>query len=96
VTFAFLSDGAELEIEVSCPCDRASHHYERLSASLRLIEKANARDSYLKRMAQIAQDRNERGGLGLLRLAHEAKCRLSARLAEDDRLHVLARLTVPR
>ena len=96
VTFSLLSDSAELEIEVSCPCDRTSPHYERLSASLRLIEKANARDSYLERLAQIAEDENERGGLGLLRLAHEANCRLSARLAEDDRLHVQARMSLPR
>ena len=96
VTFSFLSYNAELEIEVSCPCDRTSPHYERLAASLRTIAKANARDSYLKRLAQIAEDRNERGGLGLLRLAHEANCRLSARIAEDDRLHVQARMSLPR
>jgi hypothetical protein len=96
VTFSFRSDGGELVFEVGCPCDTASPHYERLSAALRLIEKANARDSYLKRLAQIARDSNERGGLGLLRLAHEAKCRLTAKLAENDWLHVQARLSLPR
>jgi hypothetical protein len=96
VMFSFRSDGDYLAIEVACPCDQASPHYERLSAALRLIEKANARDSYLERLAQIARDSNERGGLGLLRLAHEAKCRLSARLADNDLLHVQARLPLPR
>jgi hypothetical protein len=96
VTFSFRSAGGQLEIEVSCPCDTASPHYERLLAALRVIEKANARDSYLKRLAEIARDSDERGGLGLLRLAHEAKCRLSARLADHDRLHVQARLALPR
>ena len=96
LTFSFLSHGVELEIEVSCPCDTDSPNYERLSAALRVIQKANARESYLKRLAQLAQDRNQHGGLGLLRLAHEAKCRLSARLTEDDRLHVQARLNLPR
>lgn len=96
VTFSMRSEGEQLEIEVSCPCDTASPHYERLSTSLRLIEKANARDSYLQRLAQIARDSNEHGGLGLLRLAHEAKCRLSARLAENDRLHVQARIPLQR
>jgi hypothetical protein len=94
--FSFLSSNDLLEIEVSCPCDTTSPHYKRLMASLRTIEKANARDSYLERFAQIAQDRNERGGLGLLRLAHGANCRLSARLAEDDRLHVRAQLAIQR
>jgi len=96
VTFSFRSDGGELVFEVACPCDTASPHYERLTAALRLIEKANARDSYLQRLAQIARDTNERGGLGLLRLAHEAKCRLSARLVDNDLLHVQARLPLPR
>ncbi len=96
LTFSFLSGDDELEIEVSSPCDTTSPHYERLLASLRTIDKANARDSYLERLAQIARDRKERGGLGLLRLAHGAKCRLSARLADDHRLHVRAQMTISR
>lgn len=96
VTFSFLSDSDKLEIEVSCPCDTESNHYQRLSAALRALEKANARDSYLERLALLADNHDEHGGLGLLRLAHEANCRLSARLAADDRLHVQARLTIPR
>jgi hypothetical protein len=96
LTFSFVSDSDKLQIEVSCPCDTTSLHYGRLMASLRIIEKANARDSYLERFAQIVRDPNERGGLGLLRLAHGANCRLSARLAEDDRLHVRAQLPILR
>ena len=96
LTFSLLSDDDQLEIEVSCPCDTSSPHYERLLSSLRTIEKTNARDSFLARLAQIAQNRNERGGLGLLRLAHGANCRLSARLAENDRLHVRAELAIVR
>jgi len=96
VTFSLLSHSDQLEIEVSSPCDSTSPHYQRLWASLRNIEKANPRDSYLERLAQIAQDHNERGGLGLLRLAHEANCRLSARVADGERLHVRASLPIPR
>lgn len=96
LTFSFVSHSDQLEIEVSCPCDTTSPHYERLMTSLRTIEKANARDSYLERLAQIVRDPKERGGLGLLRLAHGANCRLSATLADDDRLHVRARLRILR
>lgn len=96
LTFSFISVSDQLEIEVSCPCDATSPHYERLMTSLRTIEKSNARDSYLERLAQIVEDPNERGGLGLFRLAHGANCRLSARLAEDHRLHVRAQLPILR
>ena len=96
LTFSFVSDSDQLEIEVSCPCDTTSPHYGRLMAALRTIERANARDSFMERLAQIVRDRNERGGLGLLRLAHGANCRLSARLAENDRLHVRAQLPILR
>jgi hypothetical protein len=96
LTFSFFSDDDQLEIEVSSPCDVTSPHYQRLLASLRTIERANPSDPYLERFSQIARDRKERGGLGLLRLLHVANCRLSARLAEDNRLHVRARMTISR
>ena len=95
LTFSLSWRGDELEIDVSCPSDPASAHYERLMMVLQKIEKSDTRDSYLERLARIAQDRCERGGLGLLRLAHEANCLLRARLVEE-RLHVQARMKIAR
>jgi hypothetical protein len=93
---SIVSDSDQLEIEVDCPCDTTSPHYERLLASLRTIEKSNPRDSYLERLAEIVRDPKERGGLGLFRLAHGANCRLTARLAEHDWLHVRAEVPIAR
>jgi hypothetical protein len=95
LTFSLVSADDRLEIEVSCPCDPTSNHYARLVSSLERITKADARDSYLARLVQLSKDRKERGGLGLLRLAHEANCRLSASLT-DERLHVRACMDLPR
>jgi hypothetical protein len=84
-----------LKVVVSHPARRGKS-LDRLFAALASIEHApNAEEAYLERMRELAQGREGPGGLGLRRIAHEARCALSAQLNPEGVLTVTALSNLP-
>jgi hypothetical protein len=81
-----------LRINVESPLDEASPHLENLRRTLEWIEGfASPRDAYMARVQEIVES-GEPGssGMGLVRIAGEGPCKLSARVLPDSLLMVSA------
>lgn len=86
-----------LHIHVECPIDEGSPHLANLRRTLAWIEGfASPRDAYLARVQELVE-RGEPGssGMGLVRVAGEGPCRLSASLLPSSRLKVSATIELP-
>lgn len=87
-------DGDKLEVAVSHPVIPGPT-LDRLFESIRFIAQApSAEEAYVERLREVAARSDGVGGLGLVRVAHEAGCRLSARLSPDGVL-TLSAVTSP-
>jgi hypothetical protein len=81
-----------LRINVECPIDEASPHLANLRRMLEWIEGfPSPRDAYLARVQELVEN-GEPGssGMGLVRIAGEGPCQLSARVLPESLLMVSA------
>ena len=80
-----VGDGKKIEVSVENPLkDQDKNAAELLKAIEWINSYGSPEEAYRARMLSIAQDINESASrLGLVRIAFEGNCRLSARLAAD-------------
>jgi len=84
-----------LSVSVSHPV-RAGPDLERLFKTLENLGDPQRReDAYVQRMRELAEQGEGRSGLGLLRVAHEGGCSLSATVSPDGTLTVTAVSRLP-
>lgn len=84
-----------LAVSVSHPA-RRGENLERLFRALEAIAAApSAEEAYLARMRELAERGEGASGLGLLRIAHEAGCALSAAVSPEGTLTLTAVSRLP-
>ncbi len=83
--------GRALAVTVSNPVDAANPGVLELLERLCDIDQATPEEAYLARIRALLSDPTAGpGGLGLLRMAYEAGCRISANVTAGGVLHVRA------
>jgi hypothetical protein len=82
--FLFKLAGAEASVEVVSPYDDSSGSVDRLERVLRSVREHSAKEAYLRRLAEVAENAGEVGRLGLLRVAHELDATINATLENGD------------
>jgi len=86
-----VADGRTAIITVTNPVDPSRHGVRELLERLRLIEETSPEEAYLSRLrALLAEPDVGAGGLGLVRVAWEAGCRITAQVTAGGVLHVRA------
>jgi hypothetical protein len=87
-----IGGGRSLQIDVECPTDEGSTHLTNLHRMLSWIDTfPTPRDAYYERVREIAESGDrETSGMGLVRMAAEGPCRLSASLLDGGMLRVSA------
>jgi hypothetical protein len=89
---AVIGGRRSLRIDVECPTDEGSKHLANLHRMLSWIDTfPTPRDAYLERVREIAESGDTgTSGMGLVRMAAEGPCRLSATLLSGGVLRVSA------
>jgi hypothetical protein len=86
-----VADGRTVTVTVTNPVDPARPGVEELLERLRGIDESSPEEAYLSRLQALMADPDlSAGGLGLVRMAHEAGCRISAQVTAGGLLHVRA------
>jgi hypothetical protein len=88
--------GHEVNVEVASPVLAGSPHLKRIAATLEWIERfSTAREAYIARMRAIAEEPEKSGEskMGLVRIAYEGPCAISATASGDGVMRV--RATIP-
>jgi anti-sigma regulatory factor (Ser/Thr protein kinase) len=87
-----------LRINVECPIDESSPHLANLTRMLAWIDGfPDPRDAYRTRIQEIVESGEPgAGGMGLVRIAGEGPCKLSARIVPDRLLVVSAIVDLAR
>ena len=72
-------EGDRVSIEVSNPIAEGDRGVEKLLATIRWLDQVgDPKTAFLSRLGSLAQSSEEESGLGLVRIAYEGNCKLSA------------------
>ncbi|HVE84061.1 MAG TPA: hypothetical protein VND93_14490 [Myxococcales bacterium] len=83
-----------VEVQVTNPLPEGASTDLLFSMLERIKKAASPQDAYVERLREVARDPNAAGGLGLMRIAYEANCAITAKV-EGPLLRVRAQMDAP-